>query len=98
MGFPPQSEHQGYLGKQSDGSGPTSKYDSVFGSGPPAFANGKRNPLREEEEKVEPPQPTGPIDVDEMVIPTMAANAGANQMSEYPEGEDGNSAALKSVE
>lgn len=28
----------------------------------------------------------------------MAANAGANQMSEYPEGEDGSSAAMKSVE
>lgn len=40
--------------------------------------------------KLEPPKPQGPLDVDAMVIPTMQANAGANQMSEYPEDDDSN--------
>jgi hypothetical protein len=37
-----------------------------------------------------PPEPlqTGPLDVDAMVLPALKQNAGANQPSEYPEGED----------
>ena len=39
---------------------------------------------------MQPPKPQGPIDVDALVIPTMQAGAGMNQMSEYPEGQDPN--------
>ena len=40
--------------------------------------------------KQPPPQPQGPLDVDALVIPTMAPGAGQNQMTEYPDGEDPN--------
>ena len=34
------------------------------------------------------PLQTGPLDVDAMVLPALKQNAGANQLAEYPEGED----------
>ena len=40
--------------------------------------------------KPQPAKPTGPINVDDLIIPAILPNAGANQMSEYPDGEDPN--------
>lgn len=44
--------------------------------------------MPQKRQPVIPPKQEGPLDVDAMVIPTMGANPGANQMSEYPDGEE----------
>lgn len=38
--------------------------------------------------EVVPPKQTGPLNVDDMVIPAITATGAGNQMTEYPEDED----------
>lgn len=71
--------------------------NDVFGSGPPnVFGNQpddqpqmdvfqKPPPIKQE-----PPRPTGPINVDDMVVPAVGGGGPGNQMSEYPEGDERN--------
>lgn len=39
--------------------------------------------------KMEPPRPTGPINIDDLV-PSAIGGGGNNMMSEYPEGDERN--------
>lgn len=34
-------------------------------------------------------KPSGPVNVDDMVLPALKSGAGKNQMSEYPDGQEG---------
>jgi hypothetical protein len=46
-------------------------------------------PVKQQQFTKPPPlKPQVPLNVDDMVIPTLGANPGANQMSEYPEGQE----------
>lgn len=40
------------------------------------------------QQPIQPPKPAVPLNVDDMVIPTLGPNPGANQMSEYPDGSE----------